>query len=346
MMPSNPTADLVVIEAYLAIAGREHLFDPVPLPLGTDHCGQGDLRAGVRQGVVDLCLTHRSDHDQPLFRPDPTVLLGPDLDRHRVDQKRPFLTVADGDPLPPRLRLALCPILGPLKRDFALPTATGMSAPGAALSQVAHRRVAGHVQDISLVPRPQRRTERCWSSEFIVADDPTMRQTGQAPAQKVERDLPLLLELDLSRDVALLASGLVGSPVLGQVEPPIQGAVAGGGRVCQEDTDLAVVDLAQSAAPLAVDPTGLRPFLGERAGVDHHNAVGFTQRLAYMIAQLFHHSFVIPLARSDEGLDRLAVQSRLDRDRFAGLALQAAETATDDDGGIRAMLGPIESRGV
>src|SRR5258708_8994198 len=178
MMPANPAADLVVIEAHLAIAGLEHLFDPVPLPLGTDHCGQGDLRAGVRQGVVDPCLTHRSDHDQPLFRPDPTVLLGPDLDRHRVDQKRPFLTVADGDPLPPRLRLALCPIIGPLKRDFALPTATGMSAPGAAPFQVAHRRVAGHVQDISPLPPPQRRTPPPSPSRFLVSYHPPLARTA------------------------------------------------------------------------------------------------------------------------------------------------------------------------
>ena len=36
VVPSDPTADLVVIEPGFAVAGLEHLLDPVPLPPGAN----------------------------------------------------------------------------------------------------------------------------------------------------------------------------------------------------------------------------------------------------------------------------------------------------------------------
>src|SRR5205807_8041968 len=102
VVPSDPTADLVVIESDLTVARLEHLLGAVPLPLHPDQLGQGDLGAGIGQGVVDPRLADRTDHDQPLLRPDPTVLLGPDTDRQRIDLQWPLLAAADADPFPPR----------------------------------------------------------------------------------------------------------------------------------------------------------------------------------------------------------------------------------------------------
>ena len=144
--------------------------------------------------------------------------------------------------------------------------------------------------------------------------------------------------------MALLAAGLVVGPVLGQVEPPVQGGVTGRSGVGQEDADLAVVDLAQPAAPLAGDAAGLGPLLGEGAGVDDHDAVGLGQLLADVAPQLGHHGLVVPLAGADEELDRLAGQAGLDGDRLAGLALQAAEQAADDQGGVHLLLDAVELR--
>ena len=48
------------------------------------------------------------------------------------------------------------------------------------------------------------------------------------------------------------------------------------------------------------------------------------------------------LPDADEELDRLAGQAGLDGDRLAGLALQAAEQAADDQGGVVALLDAIE----
>src|SRR3989442_610358 len=131
MVVPDPTADLVVIESDLTVARLEHLLDPVPLPLHPDQLGPGDLGAGIGQGVVDPRLAHRTDHDQPLLRPDPTVLLGPDTDRQRIDQEWPLLAAADGNPFPPRFRLARRPAVGPLERHRTLAAAPGMTPPGA-----------------------------------------------------------------------------------------------------------------------------------------------------------------------------------------------------------------------
>ncbi len=124
VVPSDPTADLVVIESGLAVAGLEHLLDPVPLPLGANHFGQGDLGPGVAQGIVDPRRAHRTDHHQPLFRSDPPVLFGPDAHAQGIDHQRPLLAVANGDPLPPRLRLPRRPDIGPLERHRALRSRT------------------------------------------------------------------------------------------------------------------------------------------------------------------------------------------------------------------------------
>ena len=181
---------------------------------------------------------------------------------------------------------------------------------------------------------------------LVVAGDPPVGQARQAPVQQVQRDLPLLLELDPRGDVAFLAAGLVVGPILGQVEPAVQRGVTGLRGVGQEDTDLAVVDLAQPAAPLAADAAGFGPLLGEPAGVDDDDAVGLGQRLADVLPQFGRHGLVVPLAGADEELDRLAGQPGLDGDRLAGLAFQAADEPADDERGVVAMLDAIELREV
>src|SRR5262249_46685491 len=159
-----------------------------------------------------------------------------------------------------------------------------------------------------------------------------------APIQQVQSDLPLLLELDVHRDVAFLAPARVVGPVLGEVEPPVQRGVARLSGVGQEDTDLAVVDLAEPAAPLAGYPPGIGPLLGEGAGIDDHDAIGVRKLLADVLPQLGHDCLVIPLARADEKLDRLAWQAGLNGDRLTCFAIQATEMPSDDQSRSRALL--------
>jgi hypothetical protein len=196
---------------------------------------------------------------------------------------------------------------------------------------------------VSFFPSSQGGAEFADSAEFIVTDDPAMSQSGQAAVEQVEANSPLFLEHDLVGNVALLPSLRIRGPVLREIELAIERSVTGRGGVGQKHADLAVVDLAQSAAPLPPHAAGLGPLLGESAAVDHHDALGFGELLADMRAQFCHHGFIIPLARSDEKLERFARHTRLDGDRFARLAVQPAEQALNDQGRVVSLFDAIET---
>src|SRR3954454_23368640 len=131
-------------------------------------------------------------------------------------------------------------------------------------------------------------------------------------------------------------------PLLGQIEPPVQRRVPAGGGIDEEDAELAVVLLAEPAPPLPGRAARLGPRLGEAAGVEDQDGLLIAQRLADVAAQLGHDGLVVPPAGADEELDGLAVHAGLHRDRLAGLALQAAEEAADDEGGVDPLLGAVE----
>ena len=106
---------------------------------------------------------------------------------------------------------------------------------------------------------------------------------------------------------------------------------------------MAVVLLAQPAAPLPGHPARLGPRSGEGTGVEDQDRGRVGPGLADAAAEFGHDGLVVPLAGADEGLDRLAVDAGLDGDRLAGLALQAAEQAADDERGVGALLGAVEA---
>jgi len=116
------------------------------------------------------------------------------------------------------------------------------------------------------------------------------------------------------------------------------------GGVGEEDADLTVFDLTQSAAPLASDPTALGSLLGERAGIEDQDGVVLPRDPADMASQLPQDRVVIPSAGADEELDVLVFDAGAGGDRFGGLALQAADEATNDQSGVRALLLAIEAR--
>lgn len=131
-------------------------------------------------------------------------------------------------------------------------------------------------------------------------------------------------------------------PLLGQVKATVQGRVSLRGHVGQEDAELAVVDLAQAAAPLAGHAAAVAPLLGEAGRVDDDYAVGLGQLRADVPAQLGHDGLVIPGPTADEVLEVLARDAGLPGDRLGALAFQAAEQATDEGRGVPALLLPVE----
>src|SRR5262249_43408515 len=132
-------------------------------------------------------------------------------------------------------------------------------------------------------------------------------------------------------------------PALGQVELTVQRRVPAGGGVGEGDAKLAVVLLAEPAAPLPRHPARLTPRLGEAAGVEDQDRLRVGQHLAEVAAEFGHDGLVVPAACADEVLDRLAVDAGLDGDRLAGLALEPAEQAADDERGVGPLLGAVEA---
>src|SRR5205807_769272 len=89
---------------------------------------------------------------------------------------------------------------------------------------------------------------------------------------------------------------------------PGRRADAGGG-VGEEDADLAVVLLAEPAAPLPGDPARLAARLGEAAGVEDQDRPRVGEDLADVAAEFGHDGVVVPAACADEVLDGLAVDA-------------------------------------
>jgi len=150
------------------------------------------------------------------------------------------------------------------------------------------------------------------------------------------------LKDDRRGDVALDAPLGVLGPFPRQIELAIDQHGPPSGGVGEEDADLTVLDLTQSSAPLARDPTTLGPLLGEGAGIEDQDRLAIPQDPADVAPQLHQDRIVVPLARADEELDVLVLDPGAVGDRFGGLALQVAEEAPNDQGGVVALLLAIE----
>src|SRR5215470_9125374 len=95
--------------------------------------------------------------------------------------------------------------------------------------------------------------------------------------------------------------------------------------VSHEDADLAVVDLATVATPLALDPDRVRAALREATGIKGDDAIGFAQLLTRLANQHRDERPVIPGRRTDEVLDDLALDIDQGRDRLSILAVHVRQ---------------------
>ena len=81
MMPADVTANLVMIQAGLALAVLQHLLNLVSSSVGPNPVLQRHLLRGPRQVVTDIRLApirlQMTNHNQPLFGSQPLVLTGP-----------------------------------------------------------------------------------------------------------------------------------------------------------------------------------------------------------------------------------------------------------------------------
>src|SRR5277367_4542048 len=100
--------------------------------------------------------------------------------------------------------------------------------------------------------------------------------------------------------MALLATIVVFGPLRRQEQLVIEQEVAVPADVTEEDTDLAVVDLAQPSAPLPLDAARVLTFLGEGGAVTGEDALGITPDLDDMLPHTFQHNPILPGRGADE----------------------------------------------
>src|SRR5215472_10057079 len=78
-------------------------------------------------------------------------------------------------------------------------------------------------------------------------------------------------------------------------------------NVAHEDADLAVVDFAPMATPLAFDPDRMGAALGETTRIEGDNAIGLAQAMDHLRHQHFDQRAMIPWRSADELLDDQAL---------------------------------------
>src|SRR6266403_1681652 len=91
--------------------------------------------------------------------------------------------------------------------------------------------------------------------------------------------------------------------------------------VAHEHPDLAVVDLAAVAAPLALHPHRMCAALGKTARIKGDDTIGFTQPIDPLSDQHRHQWPMIPWDDTDEVLDDLSLHIDQSRDCLGILAL-------------------------
>jgi hypothetical protein len=95
--------------------------------------------------------------------------------------------------------------------------------------------------------------------------------------------------------------------------------------VPHEDADLAVVDLAPVATPLALHPDRMRAPLGEAAGIKGNDALGFPQPIDHLPHQHTNQRAMIPGGGADELLQNQALDVNQRCDVLGILAWQVGQ---------------------
>ena len=120
------------------------------------------------------------------------------------------------------------------------------------------------------------------ASQFIVTRDPAVRHLLTPRVEHLHALLVARVRTDCWWHVACLASWLVSGPLLGEGQAEVKQGMVMVRDIAHEDPDLAVVDLPPVATPLALHPHRMRAALGEAAGIEGEDAIGFAQPLCHL----------------------------------------------------------------
>src|SRR5262249_10088227 len=148
--------------------------------------------------------------------------------------------------------------------------------------QGAHRGGTGAPQDRACTALAQRVAKLCVAPQFIVPRHPAVRHLFTPRVEHLHTLLVARLITDFWWHVACLALLLVSGPLLGEGQAEGKQGMVMVRDVAHEDADLAVVDLAPVTTPLALDPHRMRAALGEAAGIEGDDPIGFAQPLRHL----------------------------------------------------------------
>jgi hypothetical protein len=152
----------------------------------------------------------------------------------------------------------------------------------------------------------------------------------RAPAiQHLQRQLVPRPEPDLPRDPGRRAATPVVGPLPGQVEPHVDQGMLAPRDVGHVEGHLAVLGLADPAAPLPHHAHRAGALLDEPRGVEDDHAVGLSQLAADLGGELLEQRRALPRAQADELLQPLALAIVEVGDRLAGLVLQPRQQAAE-----------------
>jgi hypothetical protein len=112
--------------------------------------------------------------------------------------------------------------------------------------------------------------------------------------------------------------------------------------VAEENADLTVIDLAEAAAVLALDATGVLPLFGKAGAIAGEDGGGVGPNFRDVPGQAIEQGAVLPGGRADEVLQDLATDAEEVSDGLAGLARQGGELALEDEAGVGALLLSLE----
>jgi hypothetical protein len=180
-------------------------------------------------------------------------------------------------------------------------------------------------------------------AEFLVSVDPTEGDPFVPdPPDHLVGQLPSGAEHDVVGDPGLLATGEVGGPRLGKIEPSVQEGMSPFGGVAQVHPDLTILRFPPLSAPLTGDPHGLVPAFGEGGRVHEDHPVSRSQGLANMATVLDQKGPFVPLGSTDEVLQKPHVGPLLQRDGLDRLALEGPQQTQEVRHEVLALVPPGE----
>src|SRR5512144_2542276 len=305
------------------------------------------LRGGIRQiviklvGLVGLKL---AGHEQQLLwprAPRRRPRLHPPL--QRLDHQRTLLAVAHLDRGPGAVREPRATAIQP--RERALGTAATPGVFRRRFVEVAGQRVRRDRQQVALAAPPQIPAETRRPAHLVVPRHPSVRQERALLVEHLQRQPMASAELDLPGHPRSLAARAVRRPLVREIKACIDDRMFLPRDVPHVEPDLAVLDLAESTAPLSRHAHRLGPLLGDRRGVEDDHAIRLAEVGADLAGQRHEQGLMVPRNIPDELLEALTLPVVEVGDPLGRLVFEFRQQAGEVLDGVPPLFGLGQGRG-